>query len=78
MASAVEDQWADPKGEFLAAYHAGPVYRLYGLSGITSDEMPELHAPIIEDVGYHIREGIHDVTDYDWERFMDFADKHIN
>lgn len=77
VASAVEDRWADPKGEFLAAYHAGPVYSLYGLSPIASDEMPDLHAPVMEDVGYHIREGIHDVTKYDWERYLDFADKHF-
>ena len=75
VASAEEDLWADPKGEFLAAYHAGPVYRLYGLSAIESDQMPAIHQPVFTDVGYHIRAGKHDVTEYDWERFMDFADK---
>ena len=77
VASAEEDLWADPKGEFLSAYHAGPVYKLYGLSTIESDRMPDFHQPILNDIGYHIRTGKHDVTDYDWERFMDFADKHF-
>ncbi len=69
---------ADPRGEFLATYHAGPVYRLYGLETIESDKTPALHAPITGDIGYHIRTGKHDVTEYDWERFLDFADKHFN
>lgn len=69
--------WADPKGEFLATYHAGDAFRLYGLSAIDKQEMPMLHQPIMKDVGYHIRAGKHDVTDYDWECFMDFADLHF-
>ena len=39
--------------------------------------MPDIHQPIMTDVGYHIRAGEHDVTDYDWERFMDFCDMHF-
>lgn len=78
VSSAEEDLWADPKGEFLSAYHAGEVYKLYGLSPIEFDKMPKLHEPIKNDVGYHIRAGKHDVIDYDWESFMDFADKHFN
>lgn len=77
IASAQEDRWADPKGEFLSAYHAGQVYRLYELASIGSDEMPELHEPVMGDIGYHIRSGKHDVTEYDWERYLDFADKHF-
>ena len=50
VASAEKDLWADPKGEFLSAFHAGPVYRLYGLSAIDSDEMPKLHGFIVRSV----------------------------
>ena len=77
VASAEEDLWADPRGEFLSAYLAGPAYRLYGLATIDSGEMPALHKPIMGDIGYHIRAGKHDVTEYDWERYLDFADKHF-
>jgi hypothetical protein len=77
VASAAEDLWADPRGEFLSAYYAGAAYKLYGMSVIESDQMPELHQPVLTDIGYHIRAGKHDVTDYDWEWFMDFMDKHF-
>ena len=77
IASAAEDLWADPKGEFLAGYYAGPVYELYGLKGLGVNVQPPLNQPIMNDIGYHIREGKHDVTDFDWMSFMDFADKHF-
>ena len=78
VASAEEDQWADPKGEFLSAFHASPVYALFGLKGIQNDTMPEISSPIMNAVGYHIRPGKHDVTDYDWEQYLNFADMHFN
>ena len=77
VASAVEDRWADPRGEFLSAKHAGPVYELFNLKGLRQEEMPELNQSIGDLIGFHIRKGGHDVTEYDWESFLDFADKHL-
>lgn len=73
VASALEDQWADPHGEFLAAVAAGPVYELFGKKGIGTDRMPEVHQPVGGTVRYHIRSGKHDVTDYDWDQYLAFA-----
>lgn len=78
VASAEEDRWADPRGEFLAAKHAGDVYALYSMEGVGVDEMPETNTPVGDRIGYHIRNGKHDVTGYDWQRWMDFADRHFS
>jgi hypothetical protein len=88
VTSADEDLWADPRGEFLSCLQADPVYRLLGVPGLGNDrpskgrgleedsvrKMPPLGRPIIGGhIGYHVRPGEHAFTEYDWERFLDFA-----
>lgn len=80
IASAVEDQWADPRGEFLAGYYAQAVYQLFGKPGlgVSSDATPSVDQPLLSGtIGYHLRTGKHDVTSYDWAQYLKFADRHF-
>jgi len=77
IASAEEDRWADPRGEYLSGYHAAAVYNLY------KPILLELGSPAIDSpvndtmIGYHIRSGGHNVTKFDWQQYLDFADKNL-
>ena len=77
VASASQDSWADPRGEFLAVKEASLIYELYGKKGIKTKKMPPVNTPFHGTIGYHLREGKHDVTDYDWEQYIKFADQHF-
>lgn len=71
------DRWADPKGEFLAAVGAGPVYRLLGKEDLGTGQMPPLDQPIMKSIAFHIHTGGHAITPFDWEQFLTFADKFL-
>lgn len=77
VASATEDELSDPRGEFLSAAHAGPVYQLFGRPGLGTLEWPAPDQPIGQTIGYHLRTGKHDITAYDWEQYLTFADRHL-
>lgn len=78
IASAELDYWTDPQGEFVSAMHADPVYRLFGLKGMDEKKRPTLNTPVGDYIGYHIRTGEHNVTDFDWKAYLDFADRHYH
>lgn len=77
IASAVEDTWADPKGEFLSGLHAEPVYALFGKKGYGVTEQPAIDSPVGDSIAYHVRTGKHDVTSYDWEQYLQFAKRQL-
>lgn len=77
VASAEEDSWSDPLGEFLSCVHATPVFRLLGVEGITQVTQPPIDTPVQGGhIGYHVRKGGHNLLLYDWDQFMKFADRH--
>lgn len=77
VASADEDLWADPRGEFLSCKNAEGVYRLFGKESLP-EQMPGLNQPLTKGaIGYHVRSGPHALTEYDWQQYMDFADRHF-
>jgi hypothetical protein len=78
VAVAADDLWGDPRGSFLAAKAAEPVFALLGAPSALPDAMPPANHPTLDGtIGFHLRPGTHDVTDYDWQQFLAFADRHL-
>lgn len=76
VSSATEDDWAGPRGEFAAGVLASEAWGLYGLPGLAG-AFPPPDTPIQSGrVGYHLRSGEHAIKLYDWQRYIDFADRH--
>ncbi len=81
VASAIQDEWADPEGEYLSWCYAQEVYLLYAETEKTPCQFPAVNQPqILKDLplGYHVRKGDHDITLYDWRRYMEFGDLHFH
>ena len=76
VASASDDLWADPRGSYLSLYHSVPVFQLLKTKTSLPESMPPLNKPVHGgQVGYHVRDGAHNLLLKDWNWFMDFADK---
>ncbi len=75
--NAVEDQWANPDGQFQMLQAADPVYRLLGVGGLDARQMPAVGQLVDSRLGYWIRPGKHSMTREDWKVFLAFADKHL-
>ncbi|MBR0066866.1 MAG: hypothetical protein IJQ00_04660 [Kiritimatiellae bacterium] len=77
IGSATDDHWCGQLGEWWAAKLASPAWELYGKKGLVGDRWPDPEKPQQEGcVSYHLRTGKHFLTPYDWDRYMDFAERH--
>ena len=76
VASASKDRWADPRGEFLAACQASPAYEVYGKEGLDASQLPPVNRSVGTWIGYHLRDGGHDLKEFDWQQFLDRADRY--
>ena len=65
------------KGEFLSIKNAESVYRLFGIDGLGADDLPPVNHPVGSQMHYHVRSGKHDTTAYDWDQYLDFADRYL-
>ena len=75
VSSATEDAWAGPRGEYTSAKLASAAWELYGRGGLASRGFPHADMPLhAGNIGYHLRTGMHDITEYDWNCYLDFAD----
>lgn len=75
-----QDLWSDPKGEFLSAVAAEPVYRLLGKEGLglTNDQMPKAGEGIFHDIGYHMHAGGHGTMPGDWAPITEYLVKYLH
>ena len=77
LSNAVEDQWANPDGQFKLLVAADPVYKLVGAKGVGATTMPAVGKLMDSPLGFYIRDGKHSMNRQDWGVFLDFADKHV-
>jgi hypothetical protein len=71
------DNWSDPKGEFLAAVAAAPVYELLGKRSLETDIYPAAGTPILNDLGYFMHAGGHGAMPSDYGVFLKFMKMHF-
>ena len=78
VSSAEQDLWADPKGQYLSILEAQSAFGLYGIESDLPAEMPSVNEQIIRShMGFHNREGKHNMTPYDWQQFIIFANDYF-
>jgi hypothetical protein len=67
------DYWSDPKGEFLAAVAAGPVYKLLGKQDLGTDVWPAAKVPLFSNgLNYYMHDGPHGMVPTDYDIYVQF------
>ena len=78
FSNAVEDQWANPDGQFEMLKAADPVYRLLDAGGLDAKQVPPVGKLLDGTLGYYLRDGKHSMNRADWRAFLAFADQHLS
>lgn len=72
------DFWSDPKGEFLSAVAAEPVYKLFHLKGPGNTLWPSAgDTSRLNPLGYYMHAGGHGTIPSDWPVFITFMKKYL-
>jgi hypothetical protein len=71
------DFWSDPKGEFVSAVAAGPVFSLLGARGLETDVMPPAGQLLGHTLSYYMHAGAHGTVASDWPVFLGFLQTHF-
>jgi hypothetical protein len=72
------DGWVDPKGSFLAAAAASPVWQLLGRPGLGTTAFPEVLTSVTAgSIGFRQHQGGHNNRD-NWPVFIAFAVRHLS
>ena len=72
IGGAILDVWADNEGQFLSCYLAGDIWKLYGKRGfICENRLPSVNEHYLDgEVCFHLRDGEHFLSRYDWNVYM--------
>jgi hypothetical protein len=71
------DGWVDPKGMFMAAAAAGPVYKLLGRKDLGTTEFPPIETSLVAgELAYRQHSGGH-TSGPNWPTFLDFAARYL-
>jgi hypothetical protein len=72
------DYWSDPRGEFLAAVAAEPVYKLFGKKGPGTGNMTKAgEKTMLNTLGYYMHAGGHGTIPSDWPVFITYLKKYL-
>ena len=78
VGSAVEDQAADPKSEFLTSLWASQAWELFGEKGLVTPDRLPVAGDVLQEgkIGYHMRHGDHFLSREDWNYYFQFLKRH--
>jgi hypothetical protein len=71
------DRWSDPKGEFLAAIAAEPVYKLLNKRALETTTFPNPGQRIGHDLSFFMHAGGHGTLPADWNTILPFLTEHL-